>query len=80
MSTQKYITCHICNKGFITKTMVFALKEPTLDNKVIKFTHVQHVFCSNGVCDYNEKIYTYDHKYATTITKPDITDHLNITK
>lgn len=47
------VQCTICNKGFITETEVFELKE-----KINTFeTHVKHRFCSNVMCDYNERIY-----------------------
>ena len=69
---QKHINCEICGRGFITYSMVFILKEPMLENKIVKYTHVQNRFCSNGCCDYNEKLYTYDQKH--------LTNHLNTTK
>ena len=44
--------CKKCEKGFITETKVFELKE-----KLSTFeTHVQLRFCSNVMSDYNERI------------------------
>lgn len=48
------VQCNVCKKGFITETEVFELKE-----KINTFeTHVKLVFCSNVMCDYNERVYS----------------------
>ena len=48
------VQCDICDKGFITETEVFELKE-----KLNTFeTKVQLRFCSNVTCDYNERIFS----------------------
>jgi hypothetical protein len=47
------VQCDVCNKGFITETEVFELKDKTVIER-----WVQHRFCSNVMCDYNERIFT----------------------
>ena len=48
------VQCTISKKGFITETEVFELKE-----KINTYeTKVQLVFCSNVMCDYNERVYS----------------------
>jgi len=49
------VQCKVCDKGFITETDRFELKEKILGTNE---THVQHKFCSNVMCDYNERLFT----------------------